>query len=349
MKTKHVLFTAFFLFTAFILSAQLKVRTDGSVQMAYSGYQNLYLGNYTSSGINNGQYGFEVSGSCLNIWKPWPSPYNNINRNNYLYITVMGGVGIGKIPGYSGRVLDIAGPAYAYGFFTVSDKRLKKDIAPLTDKTGLIYSLNGKSYKKYFLQEATALTVQKDANGNPVAAKTGSEVKADAREFTEFGFIAQELKEVYPELVSQDTLGYYSINYTGLIPLLVEAIKEQKTELESLKQVLNGGDGVGPKKAGAAVTSLNETDALSYPVLDQNVPNPFDVSTTISYYLPATIAGASIYIYDMNGVQLKSYPVVERGKGNIILRAHEFDAGMYLYALIADGKVIDTKRMILTK
>lgn len=348
MKTKHVLFTAFFLFTAFILSAQLKVRTDGSVQMAYGGYQNLYLGNYTSGGINNGQYGIEVSGSCLNIWKPWPSPYNNINRNNYLYITVMGGVGIGKIPGFSGRVLDIAGPAYAYGFFTVSDKRLKKDIAPLTDKTGLIYSLNGKSYKKYFLQEAAALTVEKDANGNPVAAKTGSEAKADAREFTEFGFIAQELKEVYPELVSQDTMGYYSINYTGLIPLLVEALKEQKAEIELLKQANDGSNAVA-KKAGAAAMSQNGTDVLSYPVLDQNVPNPFDVSTTISYYLPATITDASIYIYDMNGVQLKSYPVVERGKGNIILRAHEFDAGMYLYALIADGKVIDTKRMILTK
>jgi hypothetical protein len=51
----------------------------------------------------------------------------------------------------------------------------------------------------------------------------------------------------------------------------------------------------------------------------------------------------------MNGVQLKSYPVVERGKGNLTIQGSEFSAGMYLYALIADGKVIDTKRMILTK
>ena len=37
------------------------------------------------------------------------------------------------------------------------------------------------------------------------------------------------------------------------------------------------------------------------------------------------------------------------GKGNVIVPGSEFNAGMYLYALIADGKVIDTKRMILTK
>lgn len=51
----------------------------------------------------------------------------------------------------------------------------------------------------------------------------------------------------------------------------------------------------------------------------------------------------------MNGVQLKSYPITERGKGNVIIQGSELIAGMYLYALIADGEVIDTKRMILTK
>lgn len=49
------------------------------------------------------------------------------------------------------------------------------------------------------------------------------------------------------------------------------------------------------------------------------------------------------------GVQLKSYLITESGKGNVIIQGFELIAGMYLYALITDGKVIDTKRMILTK
>ena len=80
MKTKQGLFTVLFLFTGLMLSAQLKVRTDGSVQMTYGGYENLYLGDYTQGGVNNGEYGIEVSPSGLNIWKPWPS-YYYINRN----------------------------------------------------------------------------------------------------------------------------------------------------------------------------------------------------------------------------------------------------------------------------
>lgn len=51
----------------------------------------------------------------------------------------------------------------------------------------------------------------------------------------------------------------------------------------------------------------------------------------------------------MNGTQLKNYSITQRGKGSITIQGSEFTAGMYLYALIADGKVIDTKRMILTK
>ncbi len=92
-----------------------------------------------------------------------------------------------------------------------------------------------------------------------------------------------------------------------------------------------------------------EPDALTYPVLNQNVPNPFNSATTIGFYLPNTVTNANIYVYDMNGIQLKSYPITEKGKGNVIIQGSELNAGMYLYTLITDGKVIDTKRMILTK
>jgi hypothetical protein len=48
----------------------------------------------------------------------------------------------------------------------------------------------------------------------------------------QIGFIAQEVKEVLPEVVSQDGEGYYSIGYSRIIPVLVEAIKEQQTKFE---------------------------------------------------------------------------------------------------------------------
>jgi hypothetical protein len=41
--------------------------------------------------------------------------------------------------------------------------------------------------------------------------------------------------------------------------------------------------------------------------------------------------------------------VKERGDATVTIAGNELSAGMYLYALIADGKVVATKRMILTK
>lgn len=52
----------------------------------------------------------------------------------------------------------------------------------------------------------------------------------------QIGVIAQEVEKIFPELVETDTDGYKSVDYTRLGPILIEAIKEQQTEIDSLKQ-----------------------------------------------------------------------------------------------------------------
>ena len=48
------------------------------------------------------------------------------------------------------------------------------------------------------------------------------------------GLLAQELQAVYPELVKTDPSGMLGIDYIGLIPVLLEAIKEQQAAIETL-------------------------------------------------------------------------------------------------------------------
>jgi len=55
-----------------------------------------------------------------------------------------------------------------------------------------------------------------------------------------------------------------------------------------------------------------------------------------------------LHIYDLNGVELKSYVINQKGKGNFIVEGNSLKAGMYLYTLICDGREIATKKMILT-
>jgi hypothetical protein len=50
----------------------------------------------------------------------------------------------------------------------------------------------------------------------------------------------------------------------------------------------------------------------------------------------------------MNGKELKLFGLTDKTEGSVSIRAGDLQSGMYLYALIIDGKVFDTKKMVLT-
>ena len=56
---------------------------------------------------------------------------------------------------------------------------------------------------------------------------------------------------------------------------------------------------------------------------------------------------ADIIVYNLEGKQLKNIPVKGRGNTAIKIAGNELSAGMYLYTLIVDGQIIDTKRLLL--
>jgi flagellar biosynthesis chaperone FliJ len=48
----------------------------------------------------------------------------------------------------------------------------------------------------------------------------------------QIGLLAQEVKQVLPDLVREDKNGTLSVNYQGMVPVLVEAIKEQQKQID---------------------------------------------------------------------------------------------------------------------
>ena len=162
-------------------------------------------------------------------------------------------------------------------------------------------------------------------------------------EKTHFGFVAQELQKVYPELVYEQDNGYLAINYVELIPVLVQSIKELNAKVEELSAPR-------PTKAQAmnATTDVEAEDFYSA-AMGQNVPNPFFERTEIAITLPESVKKAMLYIYDMTGKQVEQHEVEGRGKTTMTIYADSMNAGMYIYALIADGKVVTSKKMIVTK
>lgn len=154
-----------------------------------------------------------------------------------------------------------------------------------------------------------------------------------------FALSADCLEQVYPDLVYVNEDGSKSINYVEMIPLLVQSINELKLKIEELENK-NGGE-------TAIIDNVHENELNA--VLYQNNPNPFSVSSVVKLIIPNSAKTALMCIYDMTGKQIDKQIISERGNISFTLNSEKLNSGMYLYSLIVDGKIIDTKRMIVSK
>jgi hypothetical protein len=63
--------------------------------------------------------------------------------------------------------------------------------------------------------------------------------KDDDKNKKHYGFIAQELETVYPELVTDSELGFKTVNYIEMIPILLLQMKNMQIEIDKLKDELH--------------------------------------------------------------------------------------------------------------
>ena len=55
---------------------------------------------------------------------------------------------------------------------------------------------------------------------------------------TSFGLIAQDVEPVIPELVNCSD-GFYGVDYISLVPVLINAVKEQQKQIQELREMIN--------------------------------------------------------------------------------------------------------------
>lgn len=137
-----------------------------------------------------------------------PGPFNFFN-NTLMVDQATGNVGIGL--SNPAQKLHVNGIVRALNFTTTSDERFKTDIRTITGGLDLVLKLRGVTFfwKPEFLRTANAPNIRN------------------------FGFIAQEVEKVMPELVFTGPDGTKSVAYASLVPALVEATKEQQTRIET--------------------------------------------------------------------------------------------------------------------
>ncbi len=230
-----------------------------------------------------------------------------------------------------------------------SDRRLKKNINTFN----------------YGLEEVMQL--------NPVTYEYNGKANFRNAGQQQIGLIAQDLKAVAPELVSTFTHEeedaesrvvkseeYLMISESSIKYMLINATQEQQKIIDSQQETMDSQEDKIASLEGrleqieallnAQGTSASQTIELGTSAeLFQNQPNPFSETTRIQYSLNKDVQNAVMQITDINGSVLKTVRLENATNGEVIIKAQELSSGTYFYSLIADGQLISTKKMVLTK
>lgn len=135
----------------------------------------------------------------------------SLNTAEGFVVDVSGSVGIGiselnDLPLLSHKLF-VSGSVGVVALFQTSDARTKHNVQTVDNALSRIVSSRGVTFDR----------------NNGVA---------------EVGVIAQEILETIPEVVHEDNNGLLSVNYSGIIGVLIEAIKEQEARISTLEQKL---------------------------------------------------------------------------------------------------------------
>jgi len=230
--------------------------------------------------------------------------------------------------------------------FRFSDGKLKNNIQPLSNVMEKLNQIQTSTY----------------------TFKRSEYPMLDLPSGNQIGFIAENVAKVFPELVkdastpkidggkngkiSRNAISFQAVNYEGFIPLTVEAIKEQQKQLDAKDAQIADLNArltaLEAKISGTSSAKLSSTTSVDAS-LEQNTPNPFSQSTEIRYTVPSSYSSASISITSIDGKSVRNYSISGTGKGQITLNANELSVGSYTYSLNVDGKIIDSRTLVLTK
>lgn len=225
-------------------------------------------------------------------------------------------VGVGFSPNTTLQSkLDVNGSVRATSYITVSDKNLKTKITDLEGGLNKTLRLRGVTYS--FKQDESS-------QGNFKLPNT-----------VQLGFIAQEVEEIIPEAVVTDGNGVKGVDYTKIIPVLVEALKEQNKSIVELQNELF------ELKHSDKRELVSEGENKLY----QNIPNPSNGNTIINYKISGG-EGGQLYIFDLRGIQVKKIQLLST-ENSVTISNSEFSPGLYIYSLVINGREVASKRMIL--
>jgi hypothetical protein len=331
-----------------------------------TGFNNAACGN---NSLNNNLTGSNNTGiGDFSVFLNSTGSYNTGLRS-FAYFTASNldnttcvGEGAGGVVNASDRIeignTSVSVIAGHVGFSTFSDARIKDNVKEDVPGLAFISKLRPVTYNLNIHRENQMVYKGTDKD------KTDWKTKYDIEKIKMTGFLAQDVEKAAKETgydfsgvqkpANPDEL--YSLRYSDFVMPLVKAVQELNEELKSEVGSLKSENEKLTQRIEKLETMLL-TKENSLPLnpsitssssLEQNTPNPFSDNTVIRFYVPQNAKSAVVKIYALDGSELKIISVSTKGIGQTEISGKTLSAGTYTYMLLVDGKVVDTKQMVLT-
>ncbi len=330
-----------------------------------TGNSNVAFGN-TSLAYNNGSNNTAVGSFSFNAGSIVVSAYTNSTALGFN--TAVTGSNMVRLG--SSAVTSIGGQV---GFTTISDGRFKTNVEANVPGISFINKLRPVTYHLNVAGIDKYTGVQLNTNEDRKARDAKSRIY-----YT--GFIAQEVEKAAKEIgydfsgvdAPKNDKDMYGLRYAEFVVPLVKAVQELSTannakdaaiaelkngmaakdaalttlqnEVAAIKAMLQGSN-------AKPVVAINQQDVnFETAYLEQNIPNPPAGNfTKINYNILTGATRAEMVIVDNAGRKIKTISLNTFGKGVLNVDTKGLATGTYSYSMMVDGKVIDTKQMVVVK
>ncbi len=129
----------------------------------------------------------------------------------------------------------------------------------------------------------------------------------------------------------------------------LNTLQEELAELRQYNELLRLENRAIRRSLGSCCTEVQDGLTAKDAYLLQNAPNPFNGSSDIEFFIPQEMENVKIEVRDLKGVLLKAFDIAEAGMGKITLNAEDASSGTFLYTLVINNEIIDSKVMILSR
>jgi len=243
------------------------------------------------------------------------------------------------------------------GWSTFSDGRIKDNVREDIPGLAFINKLRPVSYNINTHKENEMMYKGKQPEGD-------WDGKYDIEKTRFTGFIAQEVEQAAAEskydfsgvVKPTNENDLYSLRYSDFVVPLVKAVQELAAQNDSLKTRItkletaqsSTGSSTSPNSNdGFAKISFDGSSQMT--LLGQNIPNPFDNSTLIPFRIPKDCHDASIMIVNSSSSEVVSVIPISCNEDHVSIDAGTLASGSYSYSLYVNGKMVDTKSMVIAK